>query len=42
MSKGITLSKFYQLHPADNSTGSDARDEFGISSSAVSAVNKVP
>lgn len=38
MSKGIILCKFHQLHPADNSTACDARDEFGIASSVVKQV----
>lgn len=37
ISKGIILCKLHQLNPAENSTGSDARDE-----SAASAVNWVP
>jgi len=39
MSKGIILCRFHELHPGDNSTGSDAGDAFAIASSAM---NQVP
>lgn len=41
MSKRIIIHKVHQLQPADSSSVSATRDEFGIVSSAASAVNQV-